>query len=333
MFKKKRFVITILVICLFACILGSVIYTIIDNHRFVVVEETIPIHHLPDSFDGFKILQISDLHGSYFGDEQADLVEAINSLDYDMIAFTGDMSNDRSKDHSGPSTQSVLDLIVGIQPNAPMFWVDGNWGPFTMSTMCDIFSGNLTPVGKTLQEKGVILLTQPVPITRGEDRIWITPVLSKSSFECYQEKLIEQSMGIDSTEQKALLSAIASYEQINDNGEVKLALNHYPFPTNLTESQITAQEHLDYDLILAGHYHGGQIRLPIIGALYIPSYTTENNNGGLFPDQNDVKGITYFGTTPQYISAGLGSSNVIPLLNFRLFNTPEINLITLTEGN
>jgi predicted MPP superfamily phosphohydrolase len=140
-------------------------------------------------------------------------------------------------------------------------------------------------------------------------------------------------MGINSIEQKAYDNAIADYEKINDNGEVKLVLNHYPFPTNLTDTQITAQQHLDYDLILAGHYHGGQIRLPIIGALYIPSYTTENNNGGLFPDQNDVKGMTYFGTTPQYISAGLGSSNVIPLLNFRLFNTPEINLITLVGAN
>jgi len=111
---------------------------------------------------------------------------------------------------------------------------------------------------------------------------------------------------------------------------VKLLLNHYPFPTNLTDSQIEAHQHLDYDLILAGHYHGGQIRLPFIGALYIPSYDRENKNSDLFPDQNDVKGLSYFGETPQYISTGLRSSNVVPLLNFRLFNTPEINLITLT---
>jgi len=333
MFKRKRFILIILVLCLITCIFGNVIYTIIDNHRFVVVEEKIQILNLPDSFDGFKILQISDLHGSYFGDLQKDLVEAINQLDYHMIAFTGDMSNGTSKNHSGTSTQSVFDLINGIQSNAPMFWVDGNWGPFTMSTICNIFSGNLTSVGITLQENGVVLLTDPMPITRGIDQIWITPVLSKSSFDCYQEKLADQSKGIDSIERKALFSAMAVYEQINNNGEIKLALTHYPFPTNLSVSQIEEDQHLDYDLILAGHYHGGQIRLPLIGALYIPSYNTENNNRGLFPDQNDVKGLSYFGTTPQYISAGLGSSDVIPFLDFRLFNTPEINLITLTGAH
>jgi len=333
MFTKKRLVLTILVILLITCIVVTVIYTIIDNRRFVVVEEIIPIRQLPDSFDGFKILQISDLHGSYFGDKQVDIVEAINALDYDMIAFTGDMANEKSKVNPEQSVRAILDLIDGIINKDVMFWVDGNWGPFTMSTICEIFSGKLSPFGKTLQERGVILLTQPVPITRGEEQIWITPVLSKSSLNCYQEKLDSQSMGINSIEQKALDNAIAAYEQINDNGEVKLVLNHYPFPTNLTDTEIEARQLLDYDLILAGHYHGGQIRLPLIGALYIPSYTTENNNRGLFPDQKDVKGLSYFGATPQYISAGLGSSNVIPFLDFRLFNTPEINLITLTRVN
>jgi len=333
MFKKQKLGLTILLIIISTCIIGTIIYTIIDNRRFIIVEEKIRIGRLPASFDGFKILQISDLHEAYFGEHQADLAEAINTIDYDMIAFTGDMNNEKSNVNPEQSSRAILDLIDGIDNKDAMFWVDGNWGPFTISTICGIFSGTLTPIGKTLQERGMVLLTQPVPITRGEDRIWITPVLSKSSFNAYQEKLNNQSMGINSTEQKALFRAIAAYQQINDNGEVKLVLNHYPFPTNLTASQIETHQHLDYDLILAGHYHGGQIRLPFIGALYIPSYNTENNNTGLFPDQNDVKGLSYFGETPQYISAGMGSSNVLPLLNFRLFNTPEINLITLTGVN
>ena len=333
MFRKKRLGLFILAICLITCIFGTMIYTIIDNHRFVIVEETIPIHQLPDSFEGFKILQISDLHGAYFGAHQANLVEAINSLDYDMIAFTGDMANGKNNLSSEQNAQAVFDLIDGIVNKDAMFWVDGNWAPFSISTICNIYSGNLTSIGRAFQERGVVTLTQPMPIIRGEDRIWITPVLSKSSFTCYQEQLSDQLTVNNPIEENALLRAIAAYEQIYKNGEVKIALNHHPFPTNLTVTQIEAQKHLDYGLILAGHYHGGQIRLPLIGALFIPSYTSENNNRGIFPDQNDVKGLNYFGETPQYISSGLGSSNVIPFLDFRLFNTPEINLITITGEN
>lgn len=329
MLTKKRLVLPILVILLVTCIIGTAIYKIIDNRRFVVNDETIPIRQLADSFEGFKILQISDLHGAYFGDQQADLLEVINRLDYDMIAFTGDMTNGKSTLNSEQNYQAILDLIDGIVKKDAIFRVDGNWGPFTMSSICNTFIGSLTSFGRTIQEKGVVLLTQPVTITRGDDQIWVTPVLSKSSFNCYQEKLNSQSMEKNAIEEEALTRAIAAYEKIFDNGQVKIALNHYPFPTNLTDAEIEARQHLDYDLILAGHYHGGQIRLPLIGALYIPSHTFENNSRGIFPDQNEVKGLNYFGMIPQYISAGLGSSNVIPFLNFRLFNTPEINLITL----
>jgi len=177
---KRKFQIIALILILFFCVLSTVIYTNIDNQRFIIVEESIAVAELPVSFNGFKILQISDLHGKYFGVKQADLIEAINSIDYDMIVFTGDMINEKSKVNPEQSAGAILDLIDGIVNKDAMFWVDGNWGPFTLSTICDIFSGNLTPIGKTLQEIGVVLLTQPVPITRGKDRIWITPVLSKS---------------------------------------------------------------------------------------------------------------------------------------------------------
>ena len=81
-------------------------------------------------------------------------------------------------------------------------------------------------------------------------------------------------------------------------------------------------------LFRSGHYHGGQLRLPFFGALYIPSPTSGIANG-YFPKQNEVKGLNQIIDMQQYISAGLGSSASISFLDFRLFNTPEINLITL----
>ena len=50
-----------------------------------------------------------------------------------------------------------------------------------------------------------------------------------------------------------------------------------------------------------------------------------------FPDQKEVKGLITWGNTNQYVTAGLGANAPYKLLQFRLFNTPEINVLTLTK--
>ena len=85
---KKRYYV---LITIFLLIAFCVVWNIYDNQRFVVTEQTVTLDDLPNSFDGYRILQISDLHGKYFGENQLDLLSAINQLDYDCILFTGDM--------------------------------------------------------------------------------------------------------------------------------------------------------------------------------------------------------------------------------------------------
>ena len=78
--------------------------------------------------------------------------------------------------------------------------------------------------------------------------------------------------------------------------------------------------------MLAGHYHGGQWRIPFYGAIFIPDAFSEIY---LFPNQDEVKGLVTWGDTNQYVSAGLGASSNYKFLEFRLFNSPEINLLIL----
>lgn len=82
-------------------------------------------------------------------------------------------------------------------------------------------------------------------------------------------------------------------------------------------------------MVVAGHYHGGQMRVLLYGAIYVPGSTLPRN--GMFPPQSLVSGLQAFGTYQQYFSRGLGSSGSIRWLAFRLFNPPEINLITLVS--
>lgn len=76
---------------------------------------------IPSDFDGFRIVQLSDLHCKYFGDNQSKLITAVRKLSPDVIFFTGDMIDG---DHS--SIMPVSDLLDGISTIAPIYAVSGN---------------------------------------------------------------------------------------------------------------------------------------------------------------------------------------------------------------
>ena len=326
--KSKLKIRTVVLGILLVLMAMTTVYNFFDNSRIKVVEQQIVIGRLPESFDGFRILQISDLHGKYFGKKQVDLLKIINNLDYDMIAFTGDMN--KSAEKSIESSSAIFDLIDGIKKKDSVFWVDGNTGPYAISGIDSVKTDELTEVGEILKEKGCNILTLPYGISRGNDRIWIAPEMLEISFLAANSIDAEKAGGEENLKKVQAFTQKAKtvFNAINRNDEVKILLDHYPKQTNLTEEEWNQMGWLDYDLIIAGHYHGGQFRIPFIGALYIPS-PTSGIFSGYFPKQNAVKGLNSVSGIPQYISAGLGTSTSIEILNFRLFNTPEINVITL----
>jgi uncharacterized protein len=331
--KRERKIRLIILHILLLGIIASVAYNIYDNHRFMVVEQEVFIDRLPPAFDGFRILQISDLHGSTFGENQAGLIQTINSLAYDMIAFTGDMNASTASKDSLDDSKAILDLLDGIVKKDEIFWVDGNTGPYAIESVEGVMTGKLTRIGAVLQEKGCTILTLPYAITRGSDRIWVTPDMSEMILQGNLAMLENENWRSKSENigefQSFYQQSYAIFRSMQENEEVKIVLSHVPKQINLSAEEVLAMGDLDSDLILAGHYHGGQIRLPLIGALYIPSPTTGIHNSGIFPVQKAVKGISYYGHIPQYVSAGLGVSGHQPLARFRLFNTPEVNLIIL----
>ena len=209
------------------------------------------------------------------------------------------------------ASQAILNLIGGIENKEIMLWVDGNTGPFAIEVIDGSCTGKLTDMGETLEQAGVHVLLSPVEIARAGQSIWFVPEICRSEIRINYLSVAEEW-----------------YEQLNYNGQVKIRVNHYPMQANLTQVDWSTMGFLDYDLSIAGHYHGGQIRLPLIGALYIPSPTSGIMNG-YFPARKEVKGLNQIADMQQYISAGLGSSASISFLDFRMFNTPEINVITL----
>ena len=116
--------------------------------------------------------------------------------------------------------------------------------------------------------------------------------------------------------------------------DVHISLSHVPPMDSLLsivqdDHSATPNEYLYApDLVLAGHYCGGVVRVPGYGALYVPD-ALQGSYHGWFPDQSRVRGQITVGNTVMYVTGGLGATDAVKF-PFRLFNTPEVSLLTLT---
>jgi uncharacterized protein len=310
--------------CLLAVSLlaGDILY---DNSRIVVRRQTVKIAALDPAFDGFTILQVSDLHSAHFGPNQERLVKLFDSLPYDMIAVNGDMV-DRATENPLP----FLEMLDNLKNKKMIFYVTGNVGPADL----DRQSGKRTPFGAQIEEHGCILLDRPHMIVRGGAHIWIsddeyTIKRTDKWISHFQAKIKTETRVDEVAAMRADLEHEYELKNILEDispEDVLIGLTHYPLTPAMLDNP-PADDFPIYDLILSGHYHGGQIRIPFVGAIYLPEPSPDR----WFPLEKIVSGFYQGKFTQQYISRGLGASSSFPYLNFRLFNPPEITLITLTS--
>ncbi|MCD2502252.1 metallophosphoesterase [Clostridium sp. NSJ-145] len=304
----------IVLISIVALTAGIIIYNIYNNNQISIVTEEIKIENLPKEFDGFTILQLADLHSKSFGENQEDLINIINEQNFDMIAICGDM-----QDNDEEGYENFITLLEGINNKEYVFYTPGNHGPFPFENdtgftnfLSSDFNGRhrrvynnektLSEAGERLKSLGVKLLNEAYEIKRGDSSLWVSELL-------YKEQL----------------DVITNNEY--DNNAINIAVTHYPMESVFDDENY--RQHLSqYELVLAAHYHGGQWRIPGIGALFIPDI----NKAAYFPSQDRVSGLTEVGGIRQYVTRGLGAGGTYEFMRFRLFNRPEINLITLIKN-
>ena len=101
---------------------GLLLYGWWDTNRFDVRRTKIELDRLPKAFDGFTILQVSDLHNRGYGKDGRELLRAIETLDFDMAALTGDLL-DR---HLPKRRKNVYALLEVLKDRAPVYFVEGN---------------------------------------------------------------------------------------------------------------------------------------------------------------------------------------------------------------
>lgn len=251
-----------------------------SNVTFGTTHYAIADEKIPASFAGFTIAQVSDLHNAKYGDGQAKLLAAVRQAEPDIIAVTGDLIDAKHTD-----VEAAMEFIRGAVDIAPVYFVTGNHEAWTAQY-------------ETLQEQmtksGVIILDDTaVTLTRGGDSLRLLGLRDPAFTE-----------STDDVADK--LTAL-----LGDGGEYSILLSHRPALMDVyAESGV--------NLVLSGHVHGGQIRIPFLGGLVRPSYQ-------FFPDYTG--GLYEQDGTQMVVSRGLGNS-VLPV---RVNNRPELVVITL-EG-
>ncbi|MBO5867623.1 MAG: metallophosphoesterase [Oscillospiraceae bacterium] len=283
--KKKRILVTVAIIL---AVMALLIWMILDSTVLELNTYTIADPELPEGFDGYRIAHISDLHNAQMGKGNEKLLALLREAKPDIIAFTGDMIDSRNT-----KTEIALQFVAEAVKIAPCYYVTGNHE-------ARVSAYEVLKTG--LEELGVILLEDAsAALERSGDKLFLLGV-NDPSFQT------DYLLGDSATLMQNKLELLPGEE-----ADYRILLSHRP---ELFDVYADA----GLNLVLSGHAHGGQFRLPFLGGLVAP-------NQGLFPQYDS--GLYTENGTHMLVSRGIGNS-IIP---FRLNNRPEVILIELQCEN
>lgn len=255
-----------------------------SNHSLQVERFTYRSPRLPAGFDGCVVVQLSDLHGAVFGEDNRELAGQVRELEPDYIFLTGDLLDRwRRTPHS-----YAVELGRALAEIAPTYFVTGNheWA-----------FPDVRGLKRGLEEAGVTVLTNEyVWLARDGDTILLAGIDDPNGFADQKtpEELAEEIHALEGDPFWMLLAHRNNYFE-------------------------KEYSNLGADLVISGHGHGGLIRLPFTDGLVSVERT-------LFPSY--TAGFYEVGGRRLFVSRGLGNSG----RSFRLFNRPELVILTLRRG-
>ncbi len=279
---RKKYIKSAIFLSLFLVI---VIWALWGNFTVKSTELIIDAQTLPHTFNGYKIAHISDLHNAEFGENNSTLIKMLQEQEPDIIAITGDLVD---SDHTNMEV-SVEFCRQALQV-APCYYVPGNHEAW--------LGERYNELENQLKDIGVnVLRNESMKLSSGNDTVWIMGVDDPDFVD--RSSMFDLSDGIISKE----------IEKADAPLGYKILLSHRPevFETYVQEG---------IDLVLSGHAHGGQVRIPFVGGLVAP-------NQGFFPEYDG--GVYSMENTHMVVSRGIGNS-IIPV---RINNRPEIVFVTL----
>ena len=280
--KKKH----IIMLAIVTVLILLIIWIAYGNTDLEIYKYNVKSEDIPSEFDNFRIVQISDLHNAEFGENNEKLLLMLKQADADIIAITGDMIDSRNTD---------IDVAISFAQKAvniaPVYYVNGNHESRVLGEYEKLKQG-LTDAGVTILENS------SADITIGDEAITLIGINDPT----FRMDIVDDTMEQNIAHQ--LVNVIP------DNDNYKVLLAHRPEYFDVYAGKV--------DLVLSGHAHGGQFRIPFIGGLVAPGQ-------GFFPEYYEGSHIKE--NTEMIVSRGIGNS-IIP---FRINNKPEIIVAELTK--
>ena len=241
-----------------------------------------------------RIVQLTDLHNSQFGENNSKLVALVDEQDPDLIVMTGDMLN-----RDDPNTEIVEQLIRDLVPIAPVYFGYGNhetsWEANYLRDLHEVFSA----------AGAIVLESEYADIEIKGQALRIGGYMGY----WWQPHMMTSDPGQKEREYQF-------FHDFADTDRQMILLNHIPTSWLDWHYINTARAGIAF----CGHYHGGVIRIPILDQGLFAPYV------GWFPPY--TKGVFEGEKTTCILSAGLGNEHHVPRFN----NPPEIVVVDLLPG-
>lgn len=284
---------------IFICILILIfIYIKYNKNTLEIKKYTIESEKIPKEFDGYNIVQVSDLHSKLFGKNNKKLIDKIKSLNPDIITITGDLVDGENNNYD-----VALDFMNQISNLYKVYYIIGN---HEQKALIKKYKNEYEGYFEKLNKINFIDLNNQKSILQQKNAS-INIYGLTIPYACYKYLFDnKQTLDINSNYLIEKLGAL-------NKDEFNILLAHTP-------KYFDEYEKWGADLILCGHIHGGIIRIPFIGGLLSPDRK-------FFP-KYDLGKYTQ-NKSQMIVSKGLGGSKILIRINCK----PEIVSIKLKQKN
>lgn len=212
----------------------------IDANSIQVSHYKVESEKIPESFDGYKIVQISDLHSKDFGENNNLLIQKVDKEKPDIIVLTGDMVSADETDYS-----VFFSLVSELAQRYKIYFIPGNHEQA-------LDSEKKNEIVTYLEQNGVdVLNNEVVSLKNGNDEINLYGLWYSNKYYSENETYVLDA------------ELISEWIGAADTARYNILLSHNP-------RYFLTYANWGADLTLSGHVHGGMVRIPFIGAIFSP---------------------------------------------------------------